>query len=323
MIFSRPLSIIIPVYNTEEFLGPCLDSILEGAQGEYEIIIIDDGSTDKSLSVAKYYDSIHEHIKVISQANKGVSAARNAGMLAARGDYIWFVDSDDLIAHNSLAVVLRELKKNPDILSFNMKRFRRDSQAKSVARDVPSNATFLVDATDLLTKKGFNPSLCCNIFRVAIAKGYQLDTTLINNEDIDFTLNNILSASRVLYLHEHLYLYRQRDSSATSRYTLRRIDDSQRVIGKYIGVAGALDTKASQDLLSYLSYLYIVMLGSFSLVSESSTGAYDKIKEQSALLGYGKGSLFLIANLVHKVLGLQLLSGVLGQTIRLKRHFRK
>lgn len=94
------LSIIIPVYNTEKYVGECLDSSVEQdiLKNEYEIICIDDGSTDGSLNVLTEYSNKYENIHVYSQKNQGVSAARNAGISVASGKYVWFVDSDDYIA---------------------------------------------------------------------------------------------------------------------------------------------------------------------------------------------------------------------------------
>ncbi len=90
------ISVIIPVYNAEKYLRECLDSIVKQTLQEIEIICIDDGSTDNSLAVLREYERKDERLKIIEQANSGAGVARNAGMKAARGEYLAFMDADDV-----------------------------------------------------------------------------------------------------------------------------------------------------------------------------------------------------------------------------------
>ena len=114
------LSIIVPVYNAEAYLCRCLDSLLDQGFGEedYEIICINDGSTDRSLEICEEYSQDHKQIKVITQDNQGVSAARNAGLDIAAGDMVCFVDSDDVIVANGLSDVLNCLEDGVDLVRF-------------------------------------------------------------------------------------------------------------------------------------------------------------------------------------------------------------
>ena len=116
------LSIIVPVYNVEAYLRKCVDSLLEQdlQSGEYEIILIDDGSTDKSGQLCDLLASNYNNIIVIHQKNKGLGAARNTGILAASGKYIQFVDSDDYLCPNVLRGLSDQLKNQElDILRIN------------------------------------------------------------------------------------------------------------------------------------------------------------------------------------------------------------
>ncbi|MBQ3264127.1 glycosyltransferase family 2 protein, partial [Candidatus Saccharibacteria bacterium] len=94
---SAKISIIIPFYNVEKYFAKCLDSVLNQTHQNLEIILTDDGSTDKSSQIAKSYAKKDSRIKIIHQKNQGQSAARNAGLRAATGDFISFIDSDDEI----------------------------------------------------------------------------------------------------------------------------------------------------------------------------------------------------------------------------------
>lgn len=91
------LSVVIPVYNTEKYLPECVDSVLKQSFSDYEIILVDDGSTDGSAAICSDYSAKYPFIKTVRQANKGASAARNTGIEAASGEYIHFIDSDDLL----------------------------------------------------------------------------------------------------------------------------------------------------------------------------------------------------------------------------------
>lgn len=108
------LSFIVPVYNTEVWLPECLESLLHQdllAQ-DYEILCINDGSTDGSGAILQAYQNAHENIRVLEQENSGVAAARNAGMDAAAGEYLWFVDSDDVIKPNCIREIRRIITEN-------------------------------------------------------------------------------------------------------------------------------------------------------------------------------------------------------------------
>ena len=116
------LSVIVPVYNTEAYLEKCVSSLLDQdlPKEDYEIILIDDGSTDSSGSLCDVFVSAHDNIRVIHQSNRGLSAARNEGIALARGKYIQFVDSDDYLNPNVLqGIVLALESKNLDILRIN------------------------------------------------------------------------------------------------------------------------------------------------------------------------------------------------------------
>jgi len=113
------LSFIIPIYNAQVHLPECLDSILKQdiATDDYEIICVNDGSRDSSLSILQRYGKTHTNIRIIDKENGGVTTARNAGLEAARGEYIWFVDADDFLKENILGKLRRKIRETaPDRL---------------------------------------------------------------------------------------------------------------------------------------------------------------------------------------------------------------
>lgn len=112
MLNDNMISVIVPVYNVEKYLKKCIDSLINQTYSNLEIILINDGSTDNSGIICDKYMSIDQRIKVIHQQNKGVSAARNAGLKIARGDYITFVDSDDWLENNAYSVLVADIQDN-------------------------------------------------------------------------------------------------------------------------------------------------------------------------------------------------------------------
>lgn len=112
-------SIIVPVYNTGKFLANCLDSLLEQdiPRSEYEIICVNDGSTDNSLSILQEYARNNENVVVVDKHNEGVSVARNVGLDHAKGEYVWIIDSDDWIVRNCFSFLKNSiLEHNPSVV---------------------------------------------------------------------------------------------------------------------------------------------------------------------------------------------------------------
>ena len=116
------VSVIVPVYNVEQYIKRCINSIYAQIYAAHEVICVNDGSTDGSLEVLQRLAIGHPSLKIINQANKGLGGARNTGVEHATGDYIWFVDSDDWIEPDSLSSLARLIIENPypDIVLFDV-----------------------------------------------------------------------------------------------------------------------------------------------------------------------------------------------------------
>ena len=124
-IGMKKISLIVPVYNVEDFVARCLNSLLEQNMSyeDYEIIIVNDGSTDSSLEIIQPYLEKYPNCKLINKPNGGLSSARNAGLNVALGEYIWFVDSDDFIMPNLLDDLYKECSSNDlDVLWMEWRR---------------------------------------------------------------------------------------------------------------------------------------------------------------------------------------------------------
>ena len=141
------ISIVIPVYNAEKYIGRCLDSILI-QKGNFEIITVNDGSTDKSLLILQEYAKKHKEIKVIDQKNQGIASARNAGLRVAKNKYVTFIDNDDWLEPNAFSVVRDIIKQDkPDILLTSYydvydREWVRNTRGEEAAKEVPEESKF-------------------------------------------------------------------------------------------------------------------------------------------------------------------------------------
>lgn len=206
------ISIIIPVYNMENYLNRCLDSLLRQTFQNFELICIDDGSVDTSLEILQSYQDQFEYFTIITQENQGVSAARNKGMKAAKGNYIHFIDSDDWIETDALEKAYCFLHKNKcDIVCFDTyivrgdrKKYKPRFVENKFFYDQDGLHAILTDTIDnSVCNKIFKKSLCENIF-FPIGRRY---------EDVATTYKFFIQAQRVGFLAKPLYNYFKRNDS--------------------------------------------------------------------------------------------------------------
>lgn len=214
------LSIIIPVYNVESYLRECLDSVLSQDMTDYEVICVDDGSTDNSLTILREYESKYAIIKVIQHSeNKGLSAARNTGIRQARGMYIQFIDSDDMIKPGTCQLLYQCAKENGvDIVYFNME-FLNDIDS-GLIRDKQQNIDFkgIHMGRELFCMYQEAGTLKPEAVRHFIKREFLLINNLffyegITHEDMLFSFLVAMKAQRAVDLNCELYIYRQRKGS--------------------------------------------------------------------------------------------------------------
>lgn len=129
------LSIIIPMYNVEKYIKFCINSVIKNDISDVEILIVNDGSTDSSRAIMEKYQSEYSQIRVYDKKNEGVSSARNYGLMKSKGDWVWFIDSDDAINQGSLKYIKKEISDRNnkfDILVFKYLKFKRNSDVSKI-----------------------------------------------------------------------------------------------------------------------------------------------------------------------------------------------
>jgi len=220
------ISIIIPVYNIELYISDCLDSILGQTFTDYEVIVINDGSKDHSGHICEDYASRDERIKVIHKAYGGVSAARNAGLERATGDYIGFVDGDDRIKYD-MYERLHELcvQTNSDISICTL---GREINGKLINPDNGLADVTELDHDEALRElfKGtlYRFSLCNKLFKARCFKNIQFPEGRIH-EDLSTTYKLFANSRKSVFIDKVGYLYIKRENSIlTSQYSEKRMD---------------------------------------------------------------------------------------------------
>lgn len=201
------ISVIIPVYNVEKYIGQCLDSIVNQTYKNLEIIIVNDGSNDNSLEIINRYSQNDRRIKIINLENKGVSFARNIGIKNSEGNYISFVDSDDYLNLNTYEKLAENLD-GEDLIIFNYGRFENSTgeiiKEKYVSDDemqeLPEEKRYLYSK--------INHSCWNKLYKTEYLKRNKFKFFEILYEDVFFNLEVIYSTNNIKILNESFYNYR-------------------------------------------------------------------------------------------------------------------
>jgi len=246
----KKLSIIVPVYNVAKYLGKCLDSLLvqDIPPNQYEIIIVNDGSTDGSLFVAESYVNQYPNIKLISQENRGLGAARNSGLKEAKGKCVFFVDSDDYVLTYSLSELLNCFESNKlDALRFNYIAVNEGGECVVKKKNATHNIVFsdkVVDGQTFLSEYlGWACYVWVFLFDAKFLKenNFLFDEN-IYFEDVEWLVRVMMAAKRVQSVDKQVYFYLQRNGSITQSVQLEK---KNKTISDKLYIVGMLKSLAS------------------------------------------------------------------------------
>lgn len=206
------LSIIIPMYNSEKYICNCIDSIIKSKMCKYEIIIIDDGSTDSSLKLVEQNYSILDNVYIFKQNNKGVSEARNLGIKKAKGKYITFVDSDDTVDSNVYCNIVNNMFDDIDLVIFDYNIINNSNTTyKKIDNDKFGILTineftfhFFEYFDKLLTNTNWN-----KLYKKSIIENNNIkfDKNMTIGEDACFNFNYLLYVKKIYVSNSKIYNY--------------------------------------------------------------------------------------------------------------------
>ena len=233
--FRPKVSVIIPIYNVQNYLILCIESVVSQILKEIEIICINDGSTDDSLLILQEYSKKDNRIMIITQRNRGLSEARNTGIKYSNGEFIYFLDSDDFLEINALFELYNYAKKfNLDIIYFQTSQFKNNDNI-TINKNNEKITDFTINLNDIMEgkylyvqlreKNKYSPVVWLSF----IKKQFYIKTGLsfypgILHEDVLFTLTGILSAKRAIYIDRKYHHYRvNNDSIMQSKKTVKNL----------------------------------------------------------------------------------------------------
>lgn len=221
---NKAVSVIIPVYNTEEYLDQCLDSVTKQSLKDIEIICVDDGSTDGSRAIMDKYANNSDCLTILTTERRGPGFARNLALRRAAGEYIAFIDSDDYICQDMLEnMYSTAVKYNSDLVMCTIKRFN-DNSSEAFSRcaydkNIPANldnSTFTwTDIKETLFDLRFS---CCNkLYRKELLFKNEIKFSVGNfYEDMIFTYKALLCAERIRFIRRQFYFNRRQRKGATT-----------------------------------------------------------------------------------------------------------
>lgn len=215
---QRRISVIIPVYNTEKYLDRCIKSIVEQSYDDWEIILVDDGSTDESAKICDKYAGIFDTISVLHKENGGVSSARNIGLEKALGEYVCFVDGDDWISSHMLEYLLMAIEEDQSDMAMCRIKLMESYESENV-QEYSKVKKYTQNSKQYFVDNFLNHgnSCCAKLFRREQLKNLRFQEGLTIGEDMLFLLNARKRFNKVSVLDFPGYYYLQLPTSAMNK----------------------------------------------------------------------------------------------------------
>lgn len=214
------VSIIIPCYNVEQYIERCISSIMVNYGVEYEIIAVNDGSSDQTLKILEEMAKLYNNLQIIDIPNQGVSNARNIGIQHATGDYLMFVDSDDWITNDTISY-LADLcyKKKLDVLMFNYAEYYNENKIHECLFYKEKKQLQPSEVIKGILLDYYAPSVCNKMIRrqLLVENNISFLPSVKMGEDLLFSINLLSVSKRVMQVDKTCYYYFMRDNSATHK----------------------------------------------------------------------------------------------------------
>lgn len=270
---SSFVSIIIPAFNAESSIKKCLNTVINQTHKNIEIIVINDGSEDRTRSIVESIMACDSRIKLINKSNQGVSKARNEGLIAARGDYICFLDSDDYYKPNYIEKMVRTINKkdNYDIVALALETIKESDVIKYESL---SNH----EAIDYLCRMKMPTSVWAYMYKKSIIKGLFFDPTILFFEDFLFNYIALFRANSIAIVKEKLYSYEQNANSVNSKNDVAVKLTALEIPFRLLKVNNLYKSKYIYEAYSYFIYSSVLAIAK----SENDcSNYYPAIKEMS------------------------------------------
>lgn len=303
------LSIIIPVYNVENYLSDCIESIISQINDECEVILVNDGSTDLSGKICEGYAN-NQNIILINQENKGLSAARNSGIKIAKGKYIMFVDSDDFLTDQSINLILNKITQSEaDFILIRSKSFidgKKEFAENQIDYDKYKIGNSPIEAFKILDE---NDKFWFAAWLIIIKKEYLILNNLffesgIYHEDELWVPIVFIKANSFEYINKCLYCYRlNRNGSIVNKLNVNKILDKIKIIDELLYICEDLDINKKEVLYgrcAALEWGLILQYEEYKNVNERKI-IHDEISKRIFCLKYKKYYIIYLLSVIFDI----------------------
>ncbi|WNS72684.1 glycosyltransferase family 2 protein [Streptococcus sp. DTU_2020_1001019_1_SI_AUS_MUR_006] len=285
------ISIVVPIYNVENYLRMCLDSIQNQTYQNFECLLINDGSPDNSADICREYLAKDARFRYFEKENGGSSSARNFGIERSEGEYVTFVDSDDWLEHDALQLLYDALKKENADISIGRYNCYDESRCQYLFYDSnPDDSLEVIEGKEIIDREGVEEMKTGN-WTVAYLK--LIKRELLQDlpfpigkmaEDTYWTWKVLLKASKVVYLNRCIYWYRVGLTGTLSNtWSEKRIYDEIEAREEKISILASLDYDLTNHILVYKNRLQRV-IAKLEVQNMQSTEIYRRMMEKLSLL---------------------------------------
>lgn len=284
------ISIIIPIYKVEKYIRGTLDSIYnqECDENTFEVICVNDGTPDGSMDIVKDFQLTHNNLQVINQENQGLSCARNAGLKVAKGDYIWFVDSDDKLSIKGVNIVIKNIHKyKADIYGYDIKLINEKTKKEEIQSIICLNKnnifySCMCNGLDLCGKIQ-NAPVQRFIFKHTFLKQHNMEFYPgILHEDIEFMCKCLIFVKKMVIINEapYSYLIRESGSIMSDLNTIKSFNSKLKIIKSFISLKTrkSLNKRQALWINYYILEMVLNILGLYKSSNEYNTLIYNNNK---------------------------------------------
>ncbi len=321
-------SVVVPVYNVEQYLEECIESILSQTFEDFELILVNDGSTDRSPAICDEYAKKDIRVKVIHKEKGGLSDARNIGTNEAQGQYIIYIDSDDYVKKNFFfQEVYNKTKDNADIICYKFcKYFENTGTFSNCSFNFPTlakNDTMSERINKIVKNDAFYCSAWSKAIKLSLIKenNIKFEKGLLG-EDQEWYYHILLVANNINGLDDDFIVYRQRANSITSSWKTKNLTDCIYLIEKWnIGIHNAdISDNYKTALYNSLAKLYCNLLIGYTTFKNKNKKDYIKqIEDLKHLLKYDLNPRTATFNKIYKLVGFRLMMVALDILCKVKK----
>lgn len=310
-------SIIVPIYNVEDYLEECVESIVNQTFKDYEIILVDDGSQDKSGLLADELAKEYPNIMVIHKENGGLSSSRNVGIQNAKGEYILFVDSDDKLSDADALQRISDNIDNKEIVLLGFEKWYSDNSVAAIVKDVKFDGSNIDEVIFNLIKGNNFVSSACNkcISRDFLIKNNLFFKEGILSEDVEWSVRLLVCMKSVGSVDGSYYMYRQtREGSISTVFSSKHAYDLTESIEDCIGYIEKVNLVKKEAILNFIAYQYMVLIAYYNEIKDSKLKR--RIKSLDYLLNYDSIKKVKIINLLRNIFGFTVTTLLMNKYVR-------